>query len=69
MLARRSLFLDHEQCGPEIERTFSKIRTKKRDSKKKMAENKLHLSNLRSISPPPLKIHLHVPTCPCYGAI
>jgi len=38
MLDRRSLFLDLKEYGPEIEHTLSKIRAKKHDSKKKMAE-------------------------------
>ena len=38
MLSRCSLLLDLEEYDPEIERTHSKIRAKKCDSKKKMTE-------------------------------
>ena len=38
MLSKCSLFLDLEEYDPKIECTFSKIRTKKHNSKKKMAE-------------------------------
>jgi len=38
MHGRCSLFLDLIEYNPEIERSLSRIRTKKRESKKKMAE-------------------------------
>jgi len=38
MHGRRSLFLDLIEYNPKIERSLSRIRAKKRESKKKMAE-------------------------------
>jgi len=38
MHGRRSLFLDLEKYNPKIERCLSRIRVKKRESKKKMVE-------------------------------
>ena len=65
ILVRRSLFLDLDEYGPEIEHTLSKIRANERDSKKKMTEEQTPPpKQLKEYSLQLLMIHLRVPVCP-----
>jgi len=63
MHGRQFLFLDLEECNPEIECLLRRIRDTKRKSKKKLAEEPTPPSNL-SILLLALMIHPQDPICP-----
>jgi len=63
MLGRCSLLLDLEEYDPEIERTHSMIRVKKRDSKKKITEEQTPQPKELKECFTPATYDSHISTC------